>query len=54
MQGSSRKLIEVLTTHDGKLAGLPRTATPMARPRYLPTCPQVTVEYERFLSALLQ
>lgn len=53
VQEGSRKLIEVLTAHDDNWqAYLARQRQLLSR--YLPTCKEVTAEYERLLSALLQ
>ncbi|AMO98309.1 hypothetical protein CAter282_0366 [Collimonas arenae] len=49
----SRKLIEVLTTHDDNWQDyIARQRQVLGR--YLPACPEVTAEYERLLTTLLQ
>jgi hypothetical protein len=53
VQDGCRRLLEVLTTHDDSWAAyLARQRQVLSR--YLPDCPQVTAEYERLLTNLLQ
>ncbi|AIY39601.1 hypothetical protein LT85_0441 [Collimonas arenae] len=53
VQDGCRKLIDALTTHDNNWeAYLARQRKVLER--FLPDCPEVTAEYERLLSALLE